>query len=104
MQCLEQITTMTPETAYPGDDHIVAWTKASCWDSHKLIYEFIGELFLFVNKHGMYLQLIDIVGDMSLVLGIWNICCQSWHKLNVCEISLFAFEFEVGIDGEVEYI
>jgi hypothetical protein len=45
-----------------------------------------------------------MVGNMSFVLGFWNISHPSWHEFNVFEMSFLPFELEVPIDGDIEHI
>jgi len=59
---------------------------------------------MIVYKCDTYLSLIDVVGNMGVVLGLRNIGSPSWHEFNVFEISCLAFKLEVGIDGNIERV
>jgi hypothetical protein len=50
------------------------------------------------------LRFIHIVCNMALVLGLWDISPPSGHQFHVFEVSFFALEFEVSIDGDKESI
>jgi hypothetical protein len=45
-----------------------------------------------------------MVSDVSLVWSLFDIGPQSRHKFHITEITLFPFELEVAVHGDVEGI
>ena len=71
----------------------------TCVDLSSDEQNFLLELVIDTN-----LRLIDIVSNMSLILSLFNITPQSWHKFHIIDLSLFPFELEVAIHGDEEGI
>jgi len=52
----------------------------------------------------MYLDFVNMICNVTLILLFWNISPPSGHKLHVLEVALLSFEFEVAIDCNIEGI
>ena len=52
----------------------------------------------------MNLQLVNVVSNMTFVIGLGNIGSQTRHELDVIDISFLPFELEVTVDSNVEDI
>ena len=50
------------------------------------------------------LWFIDIIRNMALVLGLWDVSPPSGHQFHVFEVSLFALEFEVSVNSDKKSI
>jgi hypothetical protein len=50
------------------------------------------------------LRIIGMFCNMILKSGLWDISPPPGHKFNVFEVTLFAFEFKIGIDRNIKNI
>jgi hypothetical protein len=89
--------------AYPGDDRILALTRASCWDSHVLICTNINKYRMRIMKC-TNLGFIDMISNVILEFSFWDISPPSGHEFNIFEVTFFAFEFKIGINRNVKNI
>ena len=77
----------------------------SCWNSQVLTCWNVMRGYLALTYIlGMNLGLINIVSNVCLIGHLGNICTPSRHKFHIVKMALLPFEFEVGINGNVESI